>query len=329
VVALVSDTTRRPADLVHLEPCLRSLCRQSVDLPVEIIVPYHSSVEGVAEFRQHFPGVRFVKVNLKFYTGRTNSHEHHHELRSRGIDLAQGDIVALTEDHGIPAPDWCRQILEAHRQSFAGVGGGMENGIDRPLNWAVYFCDFFRYQNPVTAGESAIATDANVSYKRDVLLAIRPVWQERFYEPSVHEALHARGEKLALAPGMILSQHRRRLRLGAALRERFVWGRSYGAARGRMAGVLWRLLWTAGSPLMPLLIVVRMTIVAMERRRNLIPFLKALPLVAVLVTGWVCGEVAGYITGRSGGCGSIFSTPLDNGEAGNGPDLKNAKSLID
>src|SRR5437588_7231772 len=208
VVALVSDTTRCPANLAHLEPCLHALCRESADLPVEIIVPYHAWVDGIQEFSRRFPDVRFIKVRLRFYTGRTNSHEHHHELRSRGIDAARGEIVALTEDHGIPAPDWCRQILDAHREPFAGIGGAMENAIDRSLNWAVYFCDFFRYQNPLTGGESALATDANVAYKRAALLAIRPTWQERFYEPSVHEALRARGEKLALAPRIILYQHR-------------------------------------------------------------------------------------------------------------------------
>lgn len=301
VVALVSDTTRRPADLMHLEPCLQALCRQSANLPVEIIVPYHSWVEGVEEFRTRFPGVHFIEVTLRFYTGRTNSHEHHHELRSRGIDAARGDIVALTEDHGVPAPDWCQQIIAAHRRRFACIGGAMENAIDRPLNWAVYFCDFFRYQNPVGEGESPVATDANVSYKREALLAIRATWQERFYEPSVHAALYARGEKLALAPGMILYQRRQGLRIYTALHERFVWGRSYGAGRGRLAKSWWRFVWTASAPILPGLILSRMTATAVTRRRNLVPFLKALPLTAILVTGWVCGEVTGYVTGRSYG----------------------------
>src|ERR1700681_5044734 len=102
-------------------------------------------------------------------TGRSGSREHHDELRARGLALARGYIVALIEDHGIPAPDWCAQILESHRQPFAVVGGAIENGIDRPLNWAVYYCDFLRYQNPLQEGTSAFASDANVSYKRSAL----------------------------------------------------------------------------------------------------------------------------------------------------------------
>jgi hypothetical protein len=308
VVAIVSDTTERPANVEHLEPCLEVLCAQSAGLSVEIIVPYHSGVEGVAGLKRRYPGVRFVKVGLRFYTGRTDSHEHHHELRSRGIELARGEIVALTEDHGIPAPDWCRQIIEAHRQPFACIGGAIENAIDRPLNRAVCFCDFLRYQNPVPEGESSYATDANVAYKLAALMAIRPVWEERFYEPSVHEALRTRGEKIALAPRMILYQHRRNLRIGSALKERFVWGRSYGASRGRLAGTRWRFLWTALSSAVPLVILTRMTAMAIRKRR-MAAFFVTLPLTVVLTGAWAIGEVAGYITGRS----SAAAMPKDGG----------------
>ena len=73
------------------------------------------------------------------------------------------------------------------------MGGAIENSIDRPLNWAVYFCDFLRYQTPLPDGESALASDANVSYKRTALQAIQPVWRDVFHETSVNAALRARG----------------------------------------------------------------------------------------------------------------------------------------
>jgi hypothetical protein len=75
------------------------------------------------------------------------------------------------------------------------VGGAIENGIGRPLNWAVYFCDFLPYQNPVPLGESAIASDACVSYKRAALESTRTIWQEIFHEWSGNGALRSRGER--------------------------------------------------------------------------------------------------------------------------------------
>jgi hypothetical protein len=302
VVVIVSDTTSRP-DTRHLEPCLAALTRQTDALPMEIIVPHLPGIAGIPGLRDQYSGVRFVEAaDLGVYSG---GREHHDELRARGLALAHGSIIALTEDHGIPAPDWSARI-HAHlshanlRGPVAAVGGAIENGVDRPLNWAVYFCDFLRYQNPVQEGESAFASDANVAYRRAAMETIRPVWQEKFHEPSVNEALRSRGEILVLAPDMILYQHRQGLRFGSAFKERFVWGRSYAAARCKLAPQQ-RVFWAVFSPALPLLLLARMTAMAWKKRRTLAPFLKALPLTSVLLVSWALGELAGYVTGRPTG----------------------------
>src|SRR6266851_399303 len=205
IVAIVSDTTGRP-DTRHLEPCLAALMRQKGAPAMEIIVPHLPGMAGIAALGAEHQNVHFVEAeDLRTYTGRSGSREHHDELRARGLAVARGSIVALIEDHVIPAPDWSASIhaslLEASLSPrFAAVGGAIENGVDRPLNWAVYFCDFIRYQNPVQAGDSAFASDANIAYRRAALESIRAVWQDAFHEPSVNEALRSRGEMVALAP---------------------------------------------------------------------------------------------------------------------------------
>lgn len=314
VVAIVSDTTGK-ADTRHLKPCLAALMRQ-IGPELEIIVPYHAGVGGMEEMRADFPEVEFVNVtHLRTYTGRLNSREHHDEIRARGMALARGEIVALIEDHGVPTPEWSSRIVEAHRQSFAGVGGAIENAVDRPLNWAVFLCDFGRYQNPLRDGESTRASDANVSYKREALEAIRPVWIEEFHESSVNAALMARGEKLALASGVVVHQHRHGLRLGSALRERFVWGRSFGALRGRQAGTVRRTILAIFSPALPLLMTYRMGMMA-TRKGYAGVFVRALPLISVLTAAWACGELAGYLTGRAHSATEAAETMLpDSGAA--------------
>jgi hypothetical protein len=299
IVAIVSDTTDRP-DVSHLEPCLQALCRQ-VDSPrMEIIVPYHPSVEGIARLAGEYPNVRFLEVSdLRTYTGRGGSREHHDELRARGLALARGRIIALIEDHGIAGPEWSARVMASHHRPFAAVGGAIENSIDRPLNWAVYFCDFLRYQNPLPDGESTIASDANVSYKRAALDSIKPVWRQVFHETAVNSALRVRGEKLATAPDVVVFQQRQNLRLAAALKERFVWGRSYAATRAGLTGVPKRAFLAVFSPALPLLMVARMTVMAWRKRRTLGRFLQALPLTSALAVSWSWGELTGYLTGRA------------------------------
>jgi hypothetical protein len=201
------------------------------------------------------------------------------------------------EDHALPDRHWCANVIAAHRKDFAAIGGAIENGVDRPLNWAVYYCDFGRYQNPLVPGESSYASDANVTYKRQSLESVRPTWENSFREVVVNAALRAKGEKVALQPDVIVYQNRHGLRLGHAVQERFVWGRSYAATRRVMLSRTQRILYAALSPLLPAILLLRMTKTAWERRRHFRAYVQALPLIALLVTVWSLGEGVGYVRG--------------------------------
>ena len=300
IVVIVSDTTDRRADVSHLASCLASLAGQ-VDAPAtETIVPYHDQVDGIDDVRRRFPEVRFLPVpDARAPGDQGGGREHHDLLRARGLGVARGRLVGLLEDHARADPTWCAGVVAAHRAGYAAIGGAIENGIDRPLNWAVYFCDFGRYQNPLPAGESARASDANVTYKRAALERVRESWEESFREVLVNGALLALGEKVALSPDIIVYQERRGLRLGSALRERFIWGRSYAATRSRQLTAARRWMLAALSPLLPAVLLARMAGTARARGRHFGKFLGSLPLTALLVTVWSAGEAVGYLGGIS------------------------------
>jgi len=302
VAAVVSDTTAGHCDLSHLAGCLEALGGQVGAPSLEVIVPYPSGLAGMDEMRQRFPDVVFLACDgLKTYTGRGGTREHHDELRARGLAAARGEILGLLEDHARPDRKWAASMAAAHRRPYAGVGGAMDNDVNRALNWAVFFCDFGRYQNPLPEGETVIASDANVTYKRAELESIRAVWQEAFHEAEVNGALMAIGQKLALCPQAVVFQHRTGLRLGAAVKERFVWGRSYAAGRGKSLGAKKRLFYGLLSPVLPGLLLFRMARNVIRRRRGLLAFARALPLTALLTVSWSCGESWGYLAGHRAG----------------------------
>jgi hypothetical protein len=268
---------------------------------MEVIVPYHPKTAGVGELIAAWPAVRFVPVeDAGAAESAGASREHHDRLRTCGLVAATGDIVALLEDHGRPAAHWSGQLAAAHRHPYVAVGGAIENGIDRPLNWAVYFCDFLRYQNPVPRDDVFRISDANASYNRTALEAIRPVWQDSFDEPSVNAALLGVGGRMALSAGAIVYQHRSALRISSALQERFVWGRSYAATQIEHATVTTRIVRIALSPLLPGVLLARMTRLIVVKGRCIGAFCKALPLTALLTLAWSTGEFVGYLTTRSG-----------------------------
>jgi hypothetical protein len=301
VVVIVSDTTDSRCGVSPLSGCLEALFQQRDPPPLEIIVPYHPRTEGIEDLQRRFPDVRFIRIDdLKTFTAHGGGREHHDELRARGLATASGEIIGLLEDHGRPDPHWCAHVLEAHQQGYAAIGGAIENGIDRPLNWAVYFCDFYKYQNPVPEGESPFVSDANVAYKRSALESIRPLWQDTFQETAVNWALTSRGQRLALSPKLIVSQHRSDLRLGSALKERLIWGRSYAVSRSQRAGGVQRVMYAALSPLLPVVLLWRMTASVAKKHASLRAFSRALPLTAILIGSWSLGELLGYVTARPG-----------------------------
>jgi hypothetical protein len=296
IVALVSDTSHGRCNPLHLERCLAALEAQEAAPPMEVIVPYHAQVEGIDRLRDLFPTVTFLECTDRLVNiPQGGSREHHDELRAFGVDAAQGDLIALLEDHAQPAPGWAAAMARAHEQPYAGVGGAIENGIDRSLNWAVYFCDFGRYQNPVPSTDSAIASDANVAYKRVALAAVRKHWANSFSETAVNWALRQRGERLMLSSEAIVYQQRSDLKHWFALKERFVWGRSFAALRSRSLSRQSRLLYAAASPLLPLVLLSRMTKLTVARRRRLVPFFRAFPVTSALTAAWACGEFIGYL----------------------------------
>jgi hypothetical protein len=299
VVVIVSDTITPRAEVSHLRSCLDALENQINPPPMEIIVPYHEDVDGIQDLERTRPDVIFMRATgVSIASRKGGGREHHDVLRACGLRAARGEIIALLEDHSRPDENWSANVVAAHRQNCAAVGGAIENGIDRPLNWAVYYCDFGKYQNPLPPGESSYASDANTSYKRQALETIRPTWQASFREVLVNGALIARGEKVILRPEVVIYQNRRDLNFAFACRERFIWGHSYAATRSALMSNSRRVVYSVLSLGLPIILLLRMGRTAWTRRIHFTKFIGSLPIIVALLISWSFGEGLGYIAQR-------------------------------
>jgi len=92
------------------------------------------------------------------------------QLRAIGLAEARGEVVAVTEDHCRVAPDWCEQVLRAHRENphAAVIGCVVDNGaVDSLWDRASFFISGGAFLPPIANGERpTIAGQANISYKR-------------------------------------------------------------------------------------------------------------------------------------------------------------------
>lgn len=286
-----------------LERCLDGLAAQ-VDAPsMEVIVPYDATLGDLEVVRGRHPGMVFAEMGPVATASDPHGPAGQHELfdrrRSAGLARARGRFVAIVEDRGVPRPGWARTGLAAHaRLGHAVIGGAVENGRDAALNWAVFFCDFGRYQPPFEEGPREYVTDVNVFYARRAIEATRELWQERYHETTVHWALIRAGETLYLTPEFVVDQHRDGLRLGPMLSERCAWGRLFSYTRAREISPAKRLVLAALSPVLPFLLLARHGRARLERRRHFGKFVKASPAMFLLLAAWSLGEAVGSLTGR-------------------------------
>ncbi len=274
---------------MNLDRALEALRQQSSSPTMEIIVPHDERMGKVSPVDCESHLVRILRVpGPASYAG----------LRAAGVRASRGRIIAITEDQCIPPPRWCANIVAAHRESHAAIGGPVEKQRpDSLLGWAIYLREFIGYIPPLKEGPSASLTDCNVSYKRAALEQVRDVWADAFHEPEVHAALRNGGEALWLSPALLTYQQRS-LGLLPALAERYEFGRLYGSLRAGAISTGKRLLLTMGSIFLPAVLLARVIFVVVRKRRYLGACLAALPYLALFAAIWSWGEFLGYLTAR-------------------------------
>jgi len=132
--------------------------------------------------------------------------------RNAGWRVAQGEIVAFTDDDTIPDPDWLRAGNEAFVDDVAGVWGRIV--VPLPANPTDYERDASRLED----GEFATA---NCFYRRDVLQSVggfderfTAAWRE---DSDLYLTLLDRGYRLERAPSAVVVHPVRPARWGISI----------------------------------------------------------------------------------------------------------------
>jgi len=224
-------------------------------------------------------------------------------LRSRGIQLARGEIVALLEDHCIADDHWSAEIRKAHELPYSIVGGSVENlSAKSKLTWAVYFYDYGKYMLPDVGRIVTSLSGNNVSYKRRVLEEIRDQYQDGFHETFINERLQRRGYDLYFMPSAVI-YHNKSYALKTAVADSYHHGRLFAARRVAKPRLAVRAFRGIVSPLLPVLLPARVLITTIRKRRHLMELVACFPYLLLLMTAWSYGEFCGYVLGEGASAG--------------------------
>jgi GT2 family glycosyltransferase len=269
-----------------LDACLASLEEQSRAAGAEVIVARAGTRDDRALLERKWPGVRFVAAPLAAGIPA---------LRGLGLQSSTGELVALTEDHCVAAPDWLDRMREACGPGTVAVGGGMGNAqVRRAIDWAAYYSDYGFYDASRPPGQDALLTAANVVYRRAVVDDVAANALAGEWENVVHDRLAARGLVLRFAPQALVRQNRT-YGFREFMRDRFEHGRDY--ARYRLLLEPGRNRWLSALKCGPLPLVLTGRIARLAGRGDPRAFRRALPWLVCFLAAWSLGEAAGYVAG--------------------------------
>lgn len=283
-----------------LERCLAALANQEGEPSIEVLVPYDHITPEVAGIAKKFPQFTFIDMGtiLDGLQPRDplETHLFFDARRTIALKAARGRLLGIIEDRGIPEPDWCRNMIALHDDyPHAAIGGAVRNGVDHIKNWAIYFCDFSRYQPPLHRENPEYVTDTNMAYKREPLEEVRHVWDESYLEAPVNWELRRRGYKLLLSDKAITVQYRQPGSLCAMLGERYHWARMFGQIRGKEIGTAERIKLALAMPLLPFVLLFRQYRQQKAKGHHMAELLRAAPLTFLLLLAWSLGEQVGYL----------------------------------
>jgi GT2 family glycosyltransferase len=275
-----------------IEKCLRSLLRQKTNHSFEIIV-IDSSEDGTGNLiKEKFPEIRLFIFPERKYVGTA---------RNQGIDLAQGDIIALTDADCTANEDWVEEIIRAHQAPHLAIGGAIANGNPQSyVGWASYFCEFSSWMPKTHAGWKTDIAGANMSYKREVFKKFGQFIEGTYCsDTEFHWRLHKAGLRLRFEPSILVFHHGIE-RFFLLMRHEYWHGQNFATVRTKSQNFSRgkRFVYIFFSPFLPLKLFIERGVFALHNPSYLFHFLKTSPLVLLAIISWSLGETAGYISGN-------------------------------
>ena len=142
----------------------------------------------------------------------------------QALQIARGRIVAITEDHCVPAPDWLQQLHDefARDPALVAASGCVLNGLTgSALDWATYLCEYAAFAPPVQRTDEPVGM--NIAYLRERLVAQPPhLLTTGFWDATLLPHLHRSGAKL-VAGSSACVMHCKHFGVGGFLQQRYLY----------------------------------------------------------------------------------------------------------
>lgn len=285
----ISVVIASKVDAPFIDQCLESIKDEAKTLGAEVIVVAAGAAASASRLAADFPWARIVHApDIRKVPA----------LRRRGVEDARGELVAIIEEHCSAKADWLHQALLAHSTGDYGAVGGPIVDYDYPRlrDWVVYFLEYNGSLPPFPKGETAELNDANIVYRRRVLSEHIRLLDDGYWPMTLHPTLLAKGTRLLSVPELVV-YHRGPFAFGYYLHQRYLFSRAFAGVRAQTQSTPRRLAYIVGAPIVPVMLLGRMTLRVLQKRRRVGQFFLTLPLTIPALVVMVAGEWVGYLLG--------------------------------
>src|SRR5262245_31457798 len=269
-----------------IRPVLSALRRQACSREIEPIIVLlggdHAAVPP--EDLGAFPHTKII--------GSVN---HLPDARAAGVRAASAPIVFIGETHTYPQRGWAEALLTAFNGPWAAVVPAVANANPTSAaSWASYLFDYGMWGPNRPSGEIADPLVYNTAYRRDVLMSLGDRLSVALdpCEETLWPWLWSRGHRAALASDARIL-HLNVATFSTLVREKFCVGAVLSTHRSARWSPVRRLLYFAGSPLIPFVLFGRVLRGARywpsDGRRA-----RAIAGVLIAAVAKAAGEIAGY-----------------------------------
>ena len=291
MAAEMSVVITTPDSYETIRKTMSHLRRQTVSDTLEVVIVAPSLAELQLDELEmsDFASYTVVEAGDVESIGRSNA---------LGIRHATAPVVVLAEDHCFPDADWAEALIAAQRGVWTVVGPAFRNANpETGISWADLFIGYGNFLWPTSAREVDFLPGHNSSYKRDVLLGYGDRLESMMEAETVlHWDLRANGHRLYLEPAARVS-HMNFSLWRSWIPSQFLNARLFAGARARQMSQLKRLVYAAGSPLIPLVRLSRIASITMRSSELRLRFFQSLPALIVGLTIDGAAQLVGYLLG--------------------------------
>jgi hypothetical protein len=216
--------------------------------------------------------------------------------RAAAVRAATAPFVFVAETHSLPRAGWASATITAHERGAAAVVPGIGNGNPSDgISWACLIVDYGRWLASGSPHELDEVPGYNTSYRREALLELGDTLDELIEQESgLASELKRRGGRVCFEPKAQIDHLNLSRRLHW-VRDCLLAGRVVATTRIRRWSTLRRLVYFAGSPLIPLVQLWRLRGVWPRVREHAQVPVATLPAFVAVSVAMALGEMSGYV----------------------------------